>query len=166
MTSKAITAALPPVEALYARHGRMVLRRVRRFYRGVEAEDVLQEVFEQVLRIGHSFEGRSTVRTWLYALTTRHCLIRLRNSRRRAELLDTHGHPEWCAPALAPDAEAVAFLAQLWRSVDPDLAEIGVYYHVDGMSQADIGALLGVTGRTISNRLKALTTAVQALESP
>jgi len=143
----------------------MVLRRVKRFFRGAEAEDVLQEVFELVLRSGHTFRGESKVTTWLYKLTTRHCLTRLRNSRRRDVLFETHGPPAWAQPMRQSDAESITFLNQLWRTVDPDLAEIGIYYHVDGMRQSDIGALLGVTGRTISNRLATLAEQAQALEA-
>jgi hypothetical protein len=54
------------------------------------------------------------------------------------------------------------FLHQLWRRVDPELAEIGVYHYVDGMDRDAIGALLGVTGRTVSNRLRALAEAARS----
>lgn len=148
--------ALPPMSELYQQHGRLVLRRIRRFYEPQEAEEVLQEVFERVLRVASSFRGESSVATWLYALTTRHCLIRLRNHRRRDALLDAFGPPDWSRPVSPADQELVAFVRARWAAVDEELALIGTYYYVDGMSQAEIGALLGVSGRTVSTRLRAL----------
>ncbi len=147
---------LPPVGELYALYARMVLRRIRRFYHEQEAEEVLQEVFERVLRSGKSFRGESRVSTWLYRVTTRHCLIRLRDDRRRAELFEAHGPPAWSRPVAAADQEHITFVRQLWRQVDEELALVGMYYYIDGMSQADIGTLLGCTGRTVSNRLAEL----------
>ena len=168
MTAIASTAALPPADELYRRYVGLVRRRVGRFYDEPEASDVVHEVFEKVLNVGHTFRGGSSVRTWLYQVTTRHCLVRRRNARRRQELFEQYGAPAWSLPIRDPDAETVTFLNQLWRTVDPELAEIGVYYYVDGMRQADIGELLGVTGRTISNRLAALNEAAQlaAKEGP
>lgn len=148
-------SALPPASELYARYARTLLRRIRRFYGPTEAPDVLQEVFERVLVAGHTFRGESSVVTWLYALTTRHCLIRLRNQRRRDELL-AEGAPDWSLPIGPADPEVATYLRALWRTLDEELALIGLYYHVDGLSQAEIGALLGVSGRTVSTRLATL----------
>mgnify|MGYP000129381072 CR=1 FL=1 len=162
MTTAALPTALPPADELYRRYVGVVRRRVGRFYDDPEAADVVHEVFEKVLQVGHSFRGGSSVRTWLYQVTTRHCLVRRRNARRRRELFEAYGAPAWSLPIRDPSAETVTFLNQLWRTVDPELAEIGVYYYVDGMRQADIGELLGVSGRTISNRLATLAEAAAA----
>ncbi|MEQ1504488.1 MAG: sigma-70 family RNA polymerase sigma factor [Myxococcota bacterium] len=157
----------PPVAELYARHGRLVLRRIRRFYADPhEAEEVLHEVFERVLVAVNAFRGESSITTWLYAITTRHCLIRLRDSRRRTALFEAAGAPDWSRPVQSADQEVVVFVRSLWRSIDEELALIGLYYYVDGMSQAEIGALLGVTGRTVSNRLRTLQERLAAEEAP
>lgn len=145
------------VSALYQRHGRAVLRRIRRFYPQEVAMDVLQEVFVKALEKSTTYRGDAPPLHWLYGLTTRHCLQRLRDEKRRRELLDEVGPVPWSLPVTVDDPESRVFLAQLWRTVDPELAQIGVHYYVDGMSQADIGELMGVTGRTISNRIQALT---------
>ncbi|MCA9493735.1 MAG: RNA polymerase sigma factor [Myxococcales bacterium] len=164
MTSPDAGAALPPVDELYARHGRSVLRRIRRFYDGQEAEEVLHEVFETLLRHGHTFRGDASPTTWLYRVTTRHCLGRLRNERRRAELFEQHGAPAWAAPVTPADQETRATLARLWNQLDPELLEIAVYHWIDGLPRDDIGAMLGVTGRTVSNRLQQLVKLARAEE--
>ena len=39
---------------------------------------------------------------------------------------------------------------------------IGVLHYVDGLTTAEIGRMIGVTDRTIANRLKALADAAKA----
>lgn len=154
------------VEALYRAHAGVALRRIRRFYPAGVAEEVLHEVFERVIRRAHTFRGESHPVTWLYRLTTHHCLNRLRDERRRRELFDGVGAPAWSPVVSEPTAEARVFLAQLWRDVDDELCQIGVYYFVDGMSQAQIGELMSVSGRTISTRLAELVDRARAAAGP
>ena len=53
------------------------------------------------------------------------------------------------------------FLDALWRTLDDELALIGVLYYIDGMTTADIGRTLGVSDRTIANRLGRLADAAR-----
>jgi RNA polymerase sigma-70 factor (ECF subfamily) len=141
------------VEELYRQYGHAVLRRIRRFYLDDQAEEVLHEVFERVMYRLDSFRGDSHPLTWLYQVATRHCLNRIRNERRRRSLLQEN--PAFTQrETVGPRQEAEVFLGQLWRHLDEELSLIGTYYYVDGMTQADIGKLMGCTGRTISNRLR------------
>lgn len=143
------------VEALYRRFGPVVLRRVRRFVPESEAEETVHEVFLKVIeRIG-SFRADSSPATWLYRLTTNHCINRARDHARRRELLAAHGPPAWQEHDSAPP-DARLFLEQLWRALDPELAEIGVFYFLDGMTTAEIGRVVGVSDRTIASRIKRL----------
>lgn len=48
-----------------------------------EAEDVLQETFLRAWRSHRTFEGRSSVRVWLYRIATNACLTALENRQRR-----------------------------------------------------------------------------------
>jgi RNA polymerase sigma-70 factor (ECF subfamily) len=59
-----------------------------------EAEDLVQEVFLRAWRQRATFEGRSTVRAWLYRIATNACLDALRRSARRPVTpLTTAGPP-------------------------------------------------------------------------
>jgi RNA polymerase sigma-70 factor, ECF subfamily len=51
---------------------------------GFEAEDAVQEVMLRALRAGGDFEGRSSLRSWLYRIATNVCLDLLRGRGRRA----------------------------------------------------------------------------------
>jgi len=142
----------------------MVLRRGRRFLPPDGAEDVLHEVFIRVLERYGEFRHQASPATWLFTITTRLCLNRLRDSRRQGQLLAEHG-PTAFAQCLESNSEAAIFLKEIWRFVlqeDAELAMIGTLYHIDGMTTADIGAMLGVSDRTVANRLARLTAIISA----
>ena len=46
-----------------------------------EAEDLVQETYLRAWRAYHDFEGRSSVRTWLYRIATNVCLTNLEGKR-------------------------------------------------------------------------------------
>src|SRR3954469_17470883 len=62
----------PPFQEVFVQHGRFVWRTLR--YLGVaeaDLEDVCQEVFLVVHRRLPEFEGRSSIRTWVYGIALR-----------------------------------------------------------------------------------------------
>src|SRR5439155_25555276 len=55
---------------------------------GFEAEDAVQETMVRAWKGIEGFEGRSTMRSWLYRIATNVCLDMLRGSQRRARPMD------------------------------------------------------------------------------
>src|SRR5438270_4002755 len=53
-----------------------------------EAEDAVQEAMVRAWRNIESFEGRSSLRSWLYRIATNVCLDMLRGRKRRAVAMD------------------------------------------------------------------------------
>ena len=152
------------MDALYRRYAGVVFRRVLSFYPPQEAEEITQEVFVKVLERLDSFRGDASAVTWLYRVATNHCLTRLRDQKNRQRLLREQG------PALAPDtsadgqdAFAQVLLGQLWRELPADLLDYAVYYHLDGLTHAQIAQLMGVSRRTVGNRLEELEAIARAL---
>ena len=144
------------VAALYRQYGALVRRRIRRFFSDEEADDVLQEVFTRVIARQGSFRGDSSPATWLYQVTTRHCLNRLRDRGRRQELWVERGDVYWSQPVAPGDQEARSRLAQAWRDMDEELVAVGIYYHLDGLTHERIAELVGCSRRTVGNRLAEL----------
>lgn len=70
-----------------------------------EAEDAVQEAFTRAWKSYDSFEGRSSVRSWLYKITTNVCLDMLDGPQRRARPMDLNGPstPDSSLPMPEPD---------------------------------------------------------------
>ena len=79
-----------------------------------EAEDLVQEAYVRAWRAFGSFEGRSSVRTWLYRIATNVCLTALKQGRRRP-LPSGLG-----TPSADPRAPVVPALAEGWLEPIPD----------------------------------------------
>ena len=82
-----------------------------------DAEEIVQDVFLQMIRKGADFEGRAAVASWIYRVTTNVALNKRRGKRREVETsLDD------CLPSYEADghrAGARAFLVADW-SARPD----------------------------------------------
>jgi RNA polymerase sigma-70 factor (ECF subfamily) len=79
-----------------------------------EAEDLVQETYLRAWRSYHGFEGRSSLRTWLYRIATNVCLTAL-DSRKRRPMPTGLG-----APSAHPDDPLVELGEVLWLEPVPD----------------------------------------------
>ena len=79
-----------------------------------EAEDAVQETFIRAWRAHDRFEGRSSLRSWLYRIATNVCLDMLSGRERRARPMDL-------GPAVEPDAANLNVLSEAtWVQPAPD----------------------------------------------
>ena len=150
------------IDALYRQYAGMVLRRVRRFFGDGEAEEVVHEVFLRAMEKADTFRAEASPSTWLYHLTTNHCLNRIRNQKRRRIALQINADLPWLKPAAATDAETSVFLEQLWSQLDDEAIMIGTYYFIDGLSHDEIARIIGVSRRTVGNRVEQLRATARA----
>ncbi len=72
-----------------------------------EAEDAVQEAFTRAWKSYDSFEGRASVRSWLYKITTNVCLDMLDGPQRRARPMDLNGPSSPSSPIPAPQPDYV-----------------------------------------------------------
>jgi RNA polymerase sigma-70 factor (ECF subfamily) len=135
------------LERLYQRFGAMILRRARRILGDEQlAHDVCHDVFVQALR-AQDWAPPSPL-GWFYVTTTNACLNLLRGDRRRRAALQRMPRPE-----LAPAPTEAALLL---RRVPEELQELATYYAVEQLSQDEIAVLMGVSQKTVSNRIRDL----------
>src|SRR6202021_2405743 len=69
---------------------------------GFEADDAGQEAMLRAWKAADRFEGRSSVRSWLYRIATNVCLDMLRSRQRRAQPMDLGPARPPVEPSLTP----------------------------------------------------------------
>lgn len=136
------------LEDLYLRHGPAVLRRANTILgNSADAEDVLQDVFATVVAKIDGFRGDSAVGTWLYQITTRACLDRIKVKKRRDALLEAGSHQR---PAQTHESTEIApLLRNALAKLPRKLTTIAIYYYLDGMTHEEIAELLGCSRRKV-----------------
>jgi RNA polymerase sigma-70 factor, ECF subfamily len=147
------TVARSGVRSLYRCYRGKVLARAFTLLRNQQAaEDATQEAFVRLLHAEELVLRHPEPLAWLYRVTTNLCLNLLRDEKRHANLIAR------TTPANDPrgsDAETRTAVAEILGRVPNELQEIAVCYHADGMTCKEIAASLGVSRRTIGNRLMA-----------
>jgi RNA polymerase sigma-70 factor (ECF subfamily) len=148
-------------EDVYREHFDYVWRNVRRL--GVseaQADDAVQDVFIVVHRRLSEFEGRSSLRTWLFGILVRVARDH-RRSRARQEAkaqavaaeMDSGTEP---TPAdLAARREAARILEGLLDQLDEEKREVFVLVELEQTSVADVAEALGLNVNTAHARLRA-----------
>ena len=140
------------IEALYRTYGPSVRRRARALLDDEQAaSDAVQEVFLRALRTKVVFHEGVSPMTWFYRVTTNYCLNTLRSQGRRKRALDRQQGASSSSPPIVEERIAVK---ELLAIVPEELGQVAVYYYVDQMKQEEIAELLGVSRRTIGNRLE------------
>jgi RNA polymerase sigma-70 factor (ECF subfamily) len=96
---------------------------------GFEADDAVQETMVRAWKAAPGFEGRSTVRSWLYRIATNVCLDMLRSRQRRAQPMDL-------GPARPPVESSLTPILPEDRWVSPIADERIVPLHGDPAEMA------------------------------
>ena len=136
------------VDGIYRRYAGLVLRRARRILGDDHlAHDVCQDVFVQLVRSQATWASPSAV-GWLYRTTTNCCLNLIRGTRRWHDFLRRLPAPQPVAPPLSTQL--------VLRGVPERLHEIAIYYGLDDLSQEEIALVLGLSQKTVSNRIREL----------
>lgn len=114
-----------------------------------DAEDVVQTLFIDLLA-----QGRTELTLpYLYQAATRRCLNRLRDTKRRRELLQQHGTVVLGHGDLAERVVTLDLLTQLIDRLEDPLADVFVYLFLDHMTQAEVAQVTGTSRKTVGHRL-------------
>jgi len=144
-------------DELVAAHQARLLRLARRLLGwDPQSEDVVQEVFLVALRRIGRFEGRSSLATWLAAITVRMC----RRWRRRRWMwwkwLRRARSEKRPAAESSPPAERDETCQRVRRAVQELSAadrEVIVLYYLEEMSAADMAQVLEISPNAVGVRL-------------
>jgi RNA polymerase sigma-70 factor (ECF subfamily) len=157
---------LPPFDQMFREHAPSVWRILRRL--GVQerdAKDVSQEVFLAVHRQYATYNGRCSVRTWLYGFCLRHAWHYARSPRHRREAL-MESPPEQDTPALqeaeADRRAAIRRLDGVLCTLDEEKRVAFVLYYLEEMPLAEIATLVGSPVQTVYSRCMAARARVEA----
>lgn len=137
-----------------------------------EAEDIAQDVFIQVFRCIGSFEGRSSLLTWLFGITHHQICRRLRKRRLESQSLDAPGVAEVAGEDVSVDrqVDAARLLDEcqdvLDEKVSPAQQEIFRLRYANSQSIREIAETLGKSRQAVKISLfRARRTLSAELES-
>jgi RNA polymerase sigma-70 factor (ECF subfamily) len=150
---------------IYAEYADFVWRNARRL--GVpasNAEDVVQEVFIVVQRRVVDFDGRASMRSWIFGILV-HVVRRYRRTFRRKDArcvsLDHDTSPERASEAFgsspheqAESAERVRLLELLLGQLDEDKRTLLVLSELEEWTLREIAEYLGSNTNTVYSRLR------------
>ena len=165
------TSELDDFPTLTERYQRELLAHCYRMSGSVhEAEDLVQETFLRAWKASASFQGRSSVRTWLYRIATNVCLTNLENKPRRplpaglgtadqmaGDALESNHEVAWLEPV--PDAAIVVAERDTIR-----LAFVAALQHLPARQRAVL-ILRDVLRWSAAETAEALDTTVAAVNS-
>jgi RNA polymerase sigma-70 factor, ECF subfamily len=160
-------AQVPPAldfETVYEEHFDFVWRSMGRL--GVDpsaVEDAAQDVFVIAHRRLAEFEGRSSVKTWLFGVALRVAHDHRRAARRKRSQgfipeADTDSIADTAAPSpldSATRAEAVERLKAILGELDEDRRAVFILAELEQMSAPEIAEAVGANLNTVYTRLRA-----------
>jgi RNA polymerase sigma-70 factor (ECF subfamily) len=149
--------ALATFDALFRTHAPSVFRRASRMLgNDADAHEIVSDVFLSLYERPAQYEGKSSLSTFLYAMTTNACLNRIRSRERRRRWLEKASAE---VPDLAPrpvPPDRFTLLKRVLDRMPEELARIAVYYFMDELTQDEVSELLGCTRAQVRSLLARL----------
>lgn len=134
-----------------------------------DAEDVVQEAYVKAYRALSSkqFDRRSSTATWLYRIVVNGAIDAKRSRTRRKEASDELVEPGWDGAAFAEARLALSELDEWLAALPPDQRATLVLQSMEGMNNAEIASVMGVSEGAVEQRLvRARATLRQKRETP
>jgi RNA polymerase sigma-70 factor (ECF subfamily) len=145
------------VARLYHRYGPVLYHRCRSILRNDEdARDAVQETFARVIRHAESFRQQSSPLTWMYRISTNHCLNRIRDRRGQQRKHENHRQdivgPGVTLPKDDDAADRDRILALL-DDADDETRACVVHTFFDDCTREEVAELVGLSVPTVRKRL-------------
>ena len=142
---------------IYSMHNAQVRAHLYRLLgRDCEIDDLTQIVFARAFNALDKFHGNSALSTWLYRITanTTHNLLRQRFRRGRVKsALSWFNAGRDAGRVSTSRVEARDEAHRILQRLNPDLREVFVFYHYEGLTLQEIGNILDKPVSTVGDRL-------------
>lgn len=143
---------------LYDRYAHVVFRRCLSILGNEEdAHDATHETFTKVMRSGAEFRGQSSPLTWMYRISTNHCLNVLRDRRGRMTKLTVH-REELVGDGASHPSGQVAFdhdlVRRLLDDADDETRQCVVHTFFDDCTREEVAGLVGISVPTVRKRVE------------
>ncbi len=144
--------------ALFAEHAPQLWRAVRGLgVREADVEDVCQDVLVIVHRKLASFEGRSSLRTWIYGIALRVVADYRKKAHRTRERI-VEAPPELVTQASPEDSaahrEALRMLEQALDGLSEERRQVFVLYEIEQLPMREVASIVGCPLQTAYSRLE------------
>lgn len=153
----------PPADQVFAQHATRVYNLARRMLgNDADAEDVTQDVFLQVVRHLNNFRGECEITTWLHRITVNAALALRRRRYRQQErqtsapldlLPNAEGGRSMCPEGQAMNRETRMLLERSIAQLPEIYRDVFLLSDVEGLTNPEIGALLGLGLAAVKSRL-------------
>jgi RNA polymerase sigma-70 factor (ECF subfamily) len=136
----------------------------------IEAEDAAQETLLRAWRASERFEGRSSLRTWLFRIATNVCIDTLGRAKRQPvpveEPIEPSAaceQPDLCQCALASERLRLAVMATI-GTLPPRQRAVFLLRDALSWRTSDVAELLGTTVASVNSALQRAHAALGAIE--
>ena len=116
-----------------------------------QAEDVTQDVFLRVWRALPLFEARSSLSTWIYAITRNACLNLRASGHERAMARRDQSERDLASPYRNPDAKLL--VEELLQHLPPEYRKVLILYYLEESSCEEVGQRLDMPAGTVKTYL-------------
>jgi RNA polymerase sigma-70 factor (ECF subfamily) len=161
-------------ERFVRQHTGWMLALARRYVKEVAlAEDCVQEAFLQAFRGLREFEGRSTLRSWLFRIVLNAALMKLRSHRSAAEepIDEDMRRGAAMADIVTPEhilqsKQACALVAEKIMALPDNYRIVLLLRDIEGLSTEETARLLATTEGAVKVRLHRARAAFRVLVEP
>ncbi|WP_253701625.1 sigma-70 family RNA polymerase sigma factor [Bacillus sp. FJAT-27445] len=122
-----------------------------------EAKDIVQNVFVKCYTHLHSFQGNSSLKTWLYRITINECKDYLKSSYFKKIILgghvkenSTHITPETVLLKKAENEQVIAAIMGLGKKY----REVTILRYIHHLEVKEIADVLGLSAETVKTRIR------------
>ncbi|MET0344522.1 MAG: sigma-70 family RNA polymerase sigma factor [Polyangiales bacterium] len=150
--------AAHPIEALYRAHSRALLVHcTHRLGNAAQARDAVQDAFERVMKAyARELIDEAHAAPYLFRTATNICFDILRHQTVWRRIAPEFGASAARADRVEPQHLQRDFARELFSRLGPLTVSVGLMHFVEGMSQQEIAAEVGLSRRSVFNHIKKL----------